>query len=119
MLVLREYHTALGALVDKFEGTVERFSGDGLLVILTDLLPCPDPSIRAVQMALEMRDEVAKLRVKWSRSGHDIGFGIGIGSHALPLQQRFSPTLGRTLRRAAIVGAASPKCSARVPNARS
>jgi adenylate cyclase len=34
--------------------------------------------MRAVQMALEMRDEVAKLSVKWSRSGHDIGFGIGI-----------------------------------------
>jgi adenylate cyclase len=78
MLVLREYHTALGVLVDKFEGTVERFTGDGLLVIFNDPLPCPDPSIRAVQMAVEMRDEVAKLLVKWSRSGHDIGFGIGI-----------------------------------------
>jgi adenylate cyclase len=78
MLVLREYHTALGVLVDKFEGTVERFTGDGLLVIFNDPLPCVEPSIRAVQMALEMRDEVAKLSLKWSRSGHDIGFGIGI-----------------------------------------
>ncbi len=78
MLVLREYHTALGALVDKFEGTVERFTGDGLLVLFNDPIPCPDPSMRAVQMALEMRDAVAKLAVKWSRSGHDIGFGIGI-----------------------------------------
>jgi adenylate cyclase len=78
MLVLREYHTALGVLVDKFEGTVERFVGDGLLVIFNDPLPCPDPSMRAVQMAVEMRDEVAKLSVKWNRSGHDIGFGIGI-----------------------------------------
>jgi adenylate cyclase len=78
MLVLREYHTALGVLVDKFEGTVERFSGDGLLVLFNDPIPCPDPSMRAVQMALEMRDEVARLAVKWSRSGHDIGFGIGI-----------------------------------------
>jgi len=78
MLVLREYHTVLGALVDKFEGTVERFTGDGLLVLFNDPIPCPDPSMRAVQMALEMRDAVAKLAVKWSRSGHDIGFGIGI-----------------------------------------
>jgi class 3 adenylate cyclase len=78
MLVLREYHTALGVLVDKFEGTVERFVGDGLLVIFNDPLPCPDPSLRAVQMAVEMRDAVAKLAVKWSRTGHDIGFGIGI-----------------------------------------
>jgi class 3 adenylate cyclase len=78
MLVLREYHTKLGVLINKFEGTVERFSGDGLLVVFNDPLPCPDPSIRAVQMALEMRDEVAKLSVKWSHSGHDIGFGVGI-----------------------------------------
>jgi adenylate cyclase len=78
MLVLREYHMALGVLLNKFEGTVERFTGDGLLVIFNDPLPCPDPPMRAVQMALEMRDEVAKLSVKWSRSGHDIGFGIGI-----------------------------------------
>jgi class 3 adenylate cyclase len=78
MLVLREYHTALGVLVDKFEGTVERFVGDGLLVIFNDPLPCPDPSMRAVQMAVEMRDAIAKLAAKWNRSGHDIGFGIGI-----------------------------------------
>jgi adenylate cyclase len=78
MLVLREYHTALGVLVDKFEGTVERFTGDGLLVLFNDPIPCSDPSMRAVKMAVQMRDEVAKLSVKWSRSGHDIGFGIGI-----------------------------------------
>jgi adenylate cyclase len=78
MLVLREYHTALGILVDKFEGTVERFTGDGMLVIFNDPLPCSDPSVRAVQMAIEMRDDVAKLAAKWSGFGHDIGFGIGI-----------------------------------------
>jgi class 3 adenylate cyclase len=78
MLVLREYHAKLGVLVDKFEGTVERFTADGLMVIFNDPLPCPDPQMRAVQMALEMRDEVAKLFQKWSRSGHVIGFGVGI-----------------------------------------
>ena len=71
-------HRALGVLVDKFEGTVERFVGDGLLVIFNDPLPCPDPSMRAVRMAVEMRDAVAELAVKWSRAGHEIGFGIGI-----------------------------------------
>jgi adenylate cyclase len=78
MLVLREYHTKIGVLINKFEGTVERFSGDGLLVVFNDPLPCPNPSVRAVQMALEMRDVVAKLSVEWSHSGHDIGFGVGI-----------------------------------------
>jgi adenylate cyclase len=78
MVVLREYHTALGALIDKFEGTVERFAGDGLLVLFNDPLPCPDPSIRAVQMAVEMRDAVTELAAKWRHFGHQLGFGIGI-----------------------------------------
>ena len=78
MLVLREYHTALGTLTDKYEGTVERFTGDGLLVVFNDPMPCADPSLRAVRMAVEMRDEIARLSQRWSRSGHDVGFGIGI-----------------------------------------
>jgi adenylate cyclase len=78
MLVLREYHKTLGGLTDKYEGTVERFTGDGLLAVFNDPMPCAEPSLRAVHMAVEMRDEVAKLSQKWSRSGHDIGFGIGI-----------------------------------------
>ena len=57
MAVLRDYHKALGALIDKFEGTVERFAGDGLLVPFNDPLPCPEPSLKAVRMATEMRDD--------------------------------------------------------------
>ena len=78
MDLLREYHTTLGAVIDKFEGTVERFAGDGLLVLFNDPLPCPDPSVRAARMAVEMRDEIAKLEVKWRKHGHELGFGIGI-----------------------------------------
>jgi len=78
MIVLREYHVALGVLIDKFEGTVERFTGDGLLVLFNDPLPCPDPSVRAVRMAIEMRDAVAGLAARWRHFGHDLGFGIGI-----------------------------------------
>jgi class 3 adenylate cyclase len=80
MQLLREYHATLGALIDKYEGTIERFSGDGLLVIFNDPISCPDPSMRAVQMAIEMRAEVAKLLVKWNRSGHDVGFGVGVAT---------------------------------------
>ena len=76
--VLREYHDTLGVLVDKFEGTVERFTGDGLLVLFNDPLPCHDPSGIAVRMAVEMRTEVARLIAKWDRYGHDLGFGVGI-----------------------------------------
>jgi adenylate cyclase len=78
LAVLREYHAALGVLIDKFEGTVERFAGDGLLVLFNDPLPCPNPPERAVKMAIEMRDEVASLATKWRYFGHELGFGIGI-----------------------------------------
>jgi class 3 adenylate cyclase len=78
--VMREYHATLGRFADKYEGTVERFTGDGLLVVFNDPVPCADPSLRALHMAVEMRDEVAKLSQKWSRFGHQLGFGIGIAS---------------------------------------
>jgi class 3 adenylate cyclase len=78
--VLREYHATLGALIDKFEGTVERFAGDGLMVLFNDPFPCPAPSARAVQMASEMRNEVMELAAKWRAHGHELGFGIGIAN---------------------------------------
>ena len=78
MAVLGEYHAALGVLIHKFEGTLERFVGDGVLVLFNDPLPCPDPSERAVRMALEMQAAIATLCAKWRAAGHQIGFGIGI-----------------------------------------
>ncbi len=78
MLVLGEYHAAVGALVHSFAGTIERFTGDGLMVFFNDPVPCPDPSDRAVRLAVAMRDAVARLATGWSRRGHDLGFGVGI-----------------------------------------
>jgi class 3 adenylate cyclase len=53
--VLREYHATLGKLIHKYEATLERFAGDAIMVWFNDPLPCPDPSERAVRMAVEMR----------------------------------------------------------------
>ncbi len=78
MGVLAEYHAALGELIYRFEGTLERFTGDGLMVFFNDPLPVDDAAERAVTMAVAMRDRVADLAVGWSRRGHDLGFGIGI-----------------------------------------
>ena len=78
MAVLQEYHTALGAQIHKFEGTVEHFAGDGVMVLFNDPLPCPDPSLRAVRMAVEMRARIAELSAKWRKRGHELGFGVGI-----------------------------------------
>jgi adenylate cyclase len=78
MAVLREYHAALGALIHQFEGTLERFVGDGVLVLFNDPIPCPDPCLRAARMAVAMRARIAELAVRWRASGHALGFGVGI-----------------------------------------
>ncbi|MDT0212279.1 response regulator [Rothia sp. ARF10] len=78
MAVLAEYHEALGELVFRFEGTLEHFAGDGLLVFFNDPIPCPDAPDRAVRMAVAMRSRVGHLAEGWRRHGHDLGFGVGI-----------------------------------------
>lgn len=75
---IREYHAALGAIIFQHEGTLERFLGDGLMVVLNDPVPCPDPALRAVQLALAMQRRMAELSNRWRKLGHELGFGIGI-----------------------------------------
>jgi class 3 adenylate cyclase len=78
MGVLREYHSTMGALIFRYEGTLERFTGDGLMVFFNDPMPCPDPADRAVKMALEMRKVVENLSETWRKRGHRLNFGVGI-----------------------------------------
>ncbi|GAA1058421.1 hypothetical protein GCM10017608_26640 [Agromyces luteolus] len=78
MGVLADYHAVLGELIHRFEGTLERFTGDGLMVFFNDPMPCADAPERAVTMAVEMRDRVGDLADGWRRRGNDLGFGIGI-----------------------------------------
>ena len=76
--VLREFHAAMGTLVTRCEGTVDRFAGDGILIFFNDPLPIPDPALRAARMALEMQAAFAPLRARWLKSGHDLHLGIGM-----------------------------------------
>jgi len=78
MAVLKEYHGAVGPLIRKYEGTLDRFTGDGMMVFFNDPLPCPDPAARAARLAVEMRDAVAGLMPLWNKRGHSLGFGIGM-----------------------------------------
>jgi adenylate cyclase len=78
MGVLKEYHTCLGGLIHKHEGTLDKYAGDGLMVLFNDPLPCTEPALRAVRMAVEMREQVGKLAQKWRKYGHELGFGLGI-----------------------------------------
>ena len=78
MTVLREYHEALGASIIKYSGTLERYAGDGVMVVFNDPVPVENPALQAVLMALEMREAIGALTETWRRWGHEIGFGIGI-----------------------------------------
>jgi class 3 adenylate cyclase len=78
MALLRDYHAAVGETIIKYSGTLERYAGDGVMVVFNDPVPVEKPARQAVLMALEMRDVIGALTEKWRRLGHDIGFGIGI-----------------------------------------
>jgi class 3 adenylate cyclase len=68
----------MGALVHQYEGTLERFTGDGMMVFFNDPIPCDDAAERAVRMSLAIRDAVTELASQWLRKGHDLALGIGI-----------------------------------------
>jgi adenylate cyclase len=78
MGVLGEYHAALGDLIFRFEGTLERFAGDGLMVFFNDPVRCEDGPARAIRMSVAMRTRVRSLAESWARQGHDLSLGIGI-----------------------------------------
>jgi class 3 adenylate cyclase/putative methionine-R-sulfoxide reductase with GAF domain len=78
MALLRDYHAAIGEIIIKYSGTLERYAGDGVMVVFNDPVPVDNPALQAVLMALEMRDAIGAMTDKWRRMGHDIGFGIGI-----------------------------------------
>jgi len=94
---LREYHGALGPLVSRFEGTLDQFSGDGIMVFFNDPVPCPDPAERAVNMAMAMREAASALISRWRRRGRDLGFGAGVAQGYATLGQiGFSERSGYT-----------------------
>lgn len=76
--VLQEYHTAMGELIVKWEGTLERFTGDGIMVFFGDPIIVANPLERAIRLALAMRDRVDTLTPRWRRRGYDLGLGIGV-----------------------------------------
>jgi class 3 adenylate cyclase len=94
---LREYHGALGPLVSQFEGTLDQFSGDGIMVFFNDPVPIPDPAARAVKMAVAMREAAGALIADWRERGRDLGFGAGIAQGYATLGQiGFSERSGYT-----------------------
>jgi class 3 adenylate cyclase len=80
MEFLRHYHAEMGQLVFKFAGTLERFMGDGIVIIFNDPIPCEDHPQHATLMALEMRDRVKALRGAWLKKGYNLDLGVGIAA---------------------------------------
>ena len=78
MGVLREYHAEMGRIILAYEGTLERFAGDGMMVFFNDPVPVPDAALRAVRMSVAMHDRLAPVTAKWRKRGFDLGFGAGI-----------------------------------------
>ena len=87
MAVLGAYHESLGTLIFRYEGTLERFLGDGIMIVFNDPIPCADHTERAVRLSLDMRESVDGLAKEWRRKGHVLGFGIGIASGFATLGQ--------------------------------
>ena len=78
MGVLREYHAEMGKLILAHEGTLERFTGDGMMVFFNDPVPVPNPGEQAIRMAVAMRDRVKELSAAWRKRGYDLALGVGL-----------------------------------------
>jgi adenylate cyclase len=78
MSILQEFHQAMGAIIMAYEGTLERYMGDGMMIVFNDPVPVSDPVGQAIRMALAMRERERELAERWERYGHDLRFGIGI-----------------------------------------
>jgi class 3 adenylate cyclase len=78
MELLRSYHAVMGKLIFKFEGTLERFAGDGIMIFFNDPIACEDHTERAVRMAVAMRAEARELRAGWLKKGYDLDLGVGL-----------------------------------------
>ena len=94
---LHEYHGAQGSLVSQYEGTLDQFSGDGIMVFFNDPVPTPHPAARAVNMTVAMREAAGTLIADWRERGRDLGFGVGIAQGYATLGQiGFSERSGYT-----------------------
>ena len=78
MAILREFHETIGPMIFEYEGTLERFAGDGLMVFFNDPIPCSDPATKAVKMALAMREGMDDLIRRWKERGYELDMGMGI-----------------------------------------
>ena len=80
MNVLGTYHEHMGRLASDYEATIDHRAGDGLMLFLNDPIPCETPALKAVQLALDMRETFEQLNSPWKKLGYELGFGVGVAS---------------------------------------
>jgi class 3 adenylate cyclase len=81
MDVLGKFHAEVGRLIMNHGGTLERFTGDGMMVFFNDPVPLENPERSAVEMALEIRDRVGELkRAQWDKRDYNLGLGMGLAN---------------------------------------
>jgi len=80
MELLKSYHMEMGKLIFKYEGTLERFAGDGIMIFFNDPIRCENHTEKAVRMAAEMRTRVQELRANWHKKGYELDLGIGLAA---------------------------------------
>lgn len=78
--LLRNYHAEMGKLIFHYEGTLEHFAGDGIMVFFNDPIPREDHTEKAVRMAMEMQARVKDLRRGWIKKGYDLDLGVGMAA---------------------------------------
>ena len=78
MEVLQRYHETMGRLIYEHDGAIDHRAGDGIMIIFNDPIPCDEPALRAVRLALAMRLAMRPLTEEWRKLGHDLGFGVGV-----------------------------------------
>ncbi len=76
--VLQTYHKELGILIDQHRAGVDQRTGDGIMVLFNDPVPCDDPAGEAVKLAVAMRSKMRELCKKWKQQGYRLGFGVGV-----------------------------------------
>ncbi|MBI2767683.1 MAG: adenylate/guanylate cyclase domain-containing response regulator [Chloroflexi bacterium] len=78
MAVLRELHEGVVPLVFAHEGTLAQFTGDGMMIIFNDPIPCTDPAVRAVDLGVAMIERARELAEVWRKRGHVLEMGAGV-----------------------------------------